>query len=364
MVGVTGYAAYQLMQERTLVSQREAELVASSGLVAPARKRLAAEYGDKQGRLLADPPSDPAQFLDPEKLVFAHEVSTESDSPEVDWAGLQAHLAKATGKEIVLQEYLNTADEVAAVKQGKIQIVALHAADTPYLVNYAGFIPVAVLGTEEGARGNRLDIAVPAGSKIRALADVLGKQLTCTRPDSITGYRAAIAVLAQETGMRPYADYSVTWSFGQSESIRGVAEGKIKVAALSDDKLKALLKKHRIEEGDVRIIYQSQVIPHLTIGHVHNLQPELAAKVVAAALEFENQQGASDEATGQPMRFYPIDYKKDFEFMRKIDDSFDPRFGRRRQPKPAAEGDEPAAPAETSPPGEAESTPAAEASTP
>ena len=41
-------------------------------------------------------------------------------------------------------------------------------------------------------------------------------------------------------------------------------------------------------------------------------------------------QGCADETTGKPMRFYAVDYQKDFEFVRKIDDSFDPRFGKRQ----------------------------------
>jgi len=33
------------------------------------------------------------------------------------------------------------------------------------------------------------------------------------------------------------------------------------------------------------------------------------------------------------MRFQPIDYRKDFAFVRQIDDSFDPRFGQQRNVK-------------------------------
>ena len=36
---------------------------------------------------------------------------------------------------------------------------------------------------------------------------------------------------------------------------------------------------------------------------------------------------ASGETSDGRMRFFPIDYRKDFAFSRKIDDSFDPRFG-------------------------------------
>ena len=109
------------------------------GLVQPVQKHLAPEYSDKDGRLLADPPSNRKDLLDPDTLVLAHYIDADVDKQLVDWEALQADLAQATGKTVLLQEYLNTADDVAAVKAGAIQIVALHAADAPYVVNNAGF---------------------------------------------------------------------------------------------------------------------------------------------------------------------------------------------------------------------------------
>ncbi len=324
---------FKLQQDRAVATASENRLVASQGVIAPMRKRLSPEYTDKQGRLLADAPTSAADLLDPPSLVLAHNVDTEADAPPVDWDGLRAILAQATDREVVLQEYEGSVHDVSAVKAGKIHIVALHSADTPNLVNNAGYIPCAVLGTEAGAQGNRLDIAVSTKSKIKSLAELRGHVLTCTRPDSITGYRAAVAVLMREAGLRPASDYSVSWSFGQSESIHQLAAGKIEVAALSDDKVQSQLKRGRVAESDFRTIYQSKVIPHLTIGTVHQLQPALAGKITLAITDFENQKGAPDEISGKPMRFLPIDYKQDFEFVRNIDDAFDPRFGQRLRAK-------------------------------
>ena len=236
-----------------------------------------------------------------------------------------------TGRKVETRVYQNTPDEVAAVKDGKMHVVALHAADTPYLVNNAGFIPVAVVGTDGGAaKGNRLDLAVRAGSSIHNLADVKGHTLTCSTPVSITGHRAAVALLLQEASLRPDVDYSINFSLGQKRSVQGLADGEFEVAALSDDKVQSLLKAGRIKDADFHIIYQSQVIPRFTIGYIYNLQPELAKKITKCILDFTNEKGPVAEGCEKPMRFVAVDYKKDFEFVRKIDESFDPRLG----PKP------------------------------
>jgi phosphonate transport system substrate-binding protein len=327
-VAVIAYAQYRSTQEQAAMRAAQERLVAMRGLVQPERKRLAPAYADADGGLLADPPADPGKLLDPDTLVLAHYEGDDDDTQRVVWEAFQKHLAEATGKSVELEEYVNSADDIAAIASGATQIIALHAADVPYIVNNAGFIPLAVLGTEAAASGNHLTIAVGSKSKCRSLADLRGRKLTCTRPDSITGYRAAIAMIAHEAGLRPDVDYRIHFSHGQRRSVEGLVGGQFEIAALSDDKLKSMLKEGEVKASDYRVIYESQVIPRLTIGYAHSLKPELAAKVTAAILSFQNEGGLTDESTGKPMRFLPIDYKKDFEFVRKIDDYFDPRFGK------------------------------------
>jgi phosphonate transport system substrate-binding protein len=358
-IGTAGYATFRATQEQAASRDSQDRLVAYHGLMQATGKRLAPPYKDKDGNLLADAPSDPQKLLDPETLVLAHYKDADADTQLVDWDALQAHLAQATGKKVVTQEYLNSADDVAAIKAKAIHVIALHAADAPYVVNNAGFVPFAVLGTEAGAHhGNHLDVAVGPSSEIKTLADLRGHTLTCTAPDSITGYRAAIAVLAEETGMRPDVDYFINFSHGQKRSVLGLAGGDFEVAALSDDKVQSLLKQGSIDKSDYRVIYESEVIPRLTIGYICDLMPALAEQIAAATIDFANNGGADEESTGHPMQFFASDYKQDFAFVRKIDDSFDPRFHKRPVmiPVPEAHPDS-ATPAETAAPADS-STPA------
>jgi phosphonate transport system substrate-binding protein len=314
------------MQANAALDQRQASVVSIMGLTAPTEKHLSPEYTDLQGRMVADPPTKPADLIDPSTLVVAYQEDIDTDAQQVDWKGLCADLAKATGKQVVSQPYENSVEDVAAVKTGKIQIVALHAADTPYLVNNAGFVPVGVLGGKSGPTGNKLDIAVPASSSIHALADLKGHTLTCTVPSSITGYRAAVALLMLEGQLRPNVDYLVNFSLGQKKSIKGLVKGEFEAAALSDDKVQTLLADGKLQPTEYRTIFQSEVIPRLTIGYVYNLKPELANQIKQAVLSFSNANGAADEDGGQAMRFEPVDYRLDFGLVRRIDDAFDPRF--------------------------------------
>jgi len=323
------YRGVEVSQARAQLKKAQDKSVVRIGVVEATEKHLAPQYSDKAGRLLADPPADASQLINPDTIEVAYIDDPDADASEVDWQGFQTHLAEVTGKKVNIRTYSNGVDDVAAVKEGKIQVVALHASDTPYLVNNAGFIPVAILENDGNATGHRMDIAVPAASPIHSLSDIRGHTLTCTTPMSVSGYRGAVALLLQDARLRPNVDYFITFSLGMKRSVLGLAQpkGAFEVVSVSDDRLQSQLNKAHIKATDFRIIYQSPVIPRTTIGYVYNLQPGLAAKIQQAIVGFENKGGAVDDTTGKPSRFFPIDYKKDFEFVRKIDDSFDPRLG-------------------------------------
>ncbi len=330
VVAYVGVAAVSTAHEREYLRQTQTRTVASAGLTVTGRKGLSSKFTDKDGRLLADPPASADQWINPDTLVVAH-IDGADENPGTSWAEWEEHLATITGKKVVDQTYTNSASQIAAAASGKVTLLALHAADAPFLVNNYGFEPLAVLGDQSGINGNRVDLIVPAGSPIAAPADLKGHRLVCTTPSSITGYRAAIAVLMQDQGLRPNVDYEITWSLGQKRSITGIAEKTFEAAAVSDDKVQSLMDKGTISPSEFKTIYQSPVIPRTTIGCFYNLNPTLVEQLRQAILPAVASAPASGPTTSpsiasDTLKFMPVDYKRDFEFVRMIDDQFDPRF--------------------------------------
>jgi phosphonate transport system substrate-binding protein len=317
-----GIAAVNTVREKETLRQTEDRTVASAGLKGAGQKGLSAKFTDKQGRLLADPPASSDQWINPDTIVVAH-IAGVDETPGTSWPQWESRLARATGKKVVDQVYNNSADQIDAAASGKVTLLALHAADAPFLVNNYGFEPLAVLGDQSGINGNRLDLIVSADSPIAKPADLKGHRLVCTVPSSVTGYRAAIAILMQDQALRPNVDYEIIWSLGQKRSITGVAEKKYEAAAVSDEKLQSLVADGTIDASKFKIIYQSPVIPRTTIGCFYNLNPSVADQLRQAILS----PSASDATTApDTMRFLQADYKRDFPFVRTIDDQFDPRF--------------------------------------
>ena len=235
----------------------------SSGVIDQPAKHLAAEFTDTQGRLLADPPSSPDQQIDPATIVLGRWENSSDDTPDVAWQAFEKHLSDATGKPVKEIKYDNSAAQIDQIKKGEIILIALHAADAPFLVNNAGYQPVAVLGDEANAiSGNRLDLIVPAGSAIQSTGDLRNHTLVCAVPSSITGYRAAVSLLMQNSSLRPNVDFIITFSLKQKLSIQGVTQNKFEAAAVSHDKLQSMLDDQKVTKDQYRTIYESEAIPH------------------------------------------------------------------------------------------------------
>jgi phosphonate transport system substrate-binding protein len=143
----------------------------------------------------------------------------------------------------------------------------------------------------------------------------------------------------QNEQMRPNVDYFIAWSMGQKRSIMGVVKAQYDSAAVSNDKVQSMVDDGTIEKSQFKVIYESEVIPRTTIGWFYNLKPDLAEKVQQAILGFkptvataipaadsESSESPDSSVKNPQMHFIPIDYKKDFQLVRWIDDSFDPRL--------------------------------------
>jgi phosphonate transport system substrate-binding protein len=318
---IAGVAAFSIHQKSLYAYQQD--LLGFKGLSERPANSLDERYRDADGDLLADSPAAPSECIDPEPLVLAHYLGDDEGVLRVDWESLREMLTARTGKIVTLQPYLHTPDEIAAVVEGEIHLVAAHSAEIPSLVNTAGLVPFAELGTAERADGNRLVIAVGPQSTATSLKELRGGTLICTEPGSVTGYRAAIIAIYMETGMVPGVDYDIYFSHKHERSIRGLAIGKFPFVALSHDVLERMLEEGQIRPSKFRVLFESCPLPRLTVGHAHQLDPEIRDSTISAVLDFEN--AATDD--DQPLRFVPIDYKANYEFARRLDDAFDARFG-------------------------------------
>ena len=294
------------------------------------RGTLDARYCDRDGDLLADPPTDPKQFLNPGTLIFAY---TPVEDPEVYrkvWDPFLRHMEKVTGKKTIFFPVQSNAAQIEAMRGGRLHIAGFNTGSNPLAVNCAGFVPFTMMASRKGEFGYEMEIIVPADSPIKQIQDVKGKTFAFTDPNSNSGYKAPAALLAAEFKLVAEKDYKPAFSGKHDNSVIGVANKDYDAAAIANSVLKRMISRKAVDPSKIRSIYKSATFPTTGYGHVYNLQPELAKKVREgfATFQWEGTELLKEFQKTQPPQesFIPISYQQHWEVVRKVDAAMNVKY--------------------------------------
>ena len=276
-------------------------------------------YCDRNGDMVADAPTDPKQFVDPPTLIFAY---TPVEDPAVYakvWDGFVKHMEKTTGKKVVFFPVQSNAAEIEAMRSGRLHVAGFNTGSNPIAVNCAGFVPFAIMGTQNGQFGYEMEIIVPADSPIKRPADLKGKKLAFTSPTSNSGYKAPSAILKADFGLEAERDFTPVFSGKHDNSVIGVANKDYDAAAIANEVMKRMVERKVVDPAKIRSIFKSETFPTTGYGHAHNLDPKLVAKIKDAFFSFPWEGSALKAEFKAEDRFLPITYQKDWNLIRKID---------------------------------------------
>ncbi len=283
--------------------------------------KLADKFVDTDGDLVADGPKNAADRIDPAELVFCPGTISAEES-EADWREFLDHLAKVTGKKVSFMPGKSADDMLEQVAAGKIHVTSFSTGTVPTAVNKAGFMPAVALTGADGSSNYAMEVIVAAKSTIKAPADLKGKKLAITTGSSHSGCKAPLIVLNDEFHLRPGDDYQYVVSGSHPASIRMVADGFADAAAVAADVFAdAIAEGQPLKASQFRTVYKSKTFPKGAWGCTCLLQPELAAKVREAYISFpfEGSKLATKFKGSKAVKFAPVDYKKDWAFVRDID---------------------------------------------
>lgn len=283
------------------------------------RGTLDEQYCDRDGDLVADLPTDPANWVNPDTIIFSYTPVEDPAVYQTVWQGFIDHMAGVTGKEVVFFPVQSYAAQYEAMRSGRLHIAGVNTGGNPVAVSCAGFVPFAMMAAKDGSFGYEMEIIVPADSPIQSPADLAGKTLAFTSPTSNSGFKAPSAILKLEFGLIADQDFSTAFSGKHDNSILGVANKDYEAAAIANEVKTRMIDRGVVKEKAIRTIYKSQTFPTTGFGHAHNLDPTLVAKVKQAFFTFP-WEGSDLEAEFQKEdRFISIHHKSDWDVIRKID---------------------------------------------
>jgi len=285
------------------------------------RGTLDERFCDVDGDLVADIPTDPSEWVDPDTLIFTY---TPVEDPAVYvsvWAEFMDHLAEATGKKVQFFPVQSNAAQLEAMRSGRLHIAGFNTGSNPLAVNCTGFRPFAIMASLDGHFSYEMEILTFPGSGIESVEDIKGGQLAFTSPTSNSGFKAPSAILKGEYDMLPDRDFEPVFSGKHDNSIMGVANKDYMAASIANSVLSRMIARGALEADDVISIYKSQTFPTTGFGTVYNLPPELQATIQDAFFSFDWDGTAFQKEfeKSNEGQFLHMNYKDFWDVIRKID---------------------------------------------
>lgn len=289
-------------------------------------KQLAKGLADADGNLVADPPQDPAQFVDPETLVFSYIGGEDSARQKEVWQEFTAALAAATGKPVEYLILQTPEAQLDALKSGKLHVTAFNTGNVPMAVRDGGFVPDVTFADAQGKVGHRMKFLVPANSKITKPEQLRGERIAFVNRRSNSGFKAPMLYLMKELGLQPLRDFDVLFTYSHDESIAGIANKSYAAAPVASDILARAEARGDIRPEQYRVLKESELFPSAALGHVYNLKPELVASLQRVYKDFVWIGTGLEKEFGPSgiVKFSPADYKQQWALIREIDEALGP----------------------------------------
>jgi phosphonate transport system substrate-binding protein len=283
-------------------------------------EKLDKKFTDADGDLVADPPKDAAQCIDPKEINLSYIASGTGDEDESTWKELMTALEKKLDRKVNFISYADRDEQMRALEKGDLHVTGFSTGEVPSAVNEAGFVPVACFADKDGNFQYTMKIIVPADSDIKAVNDLKGKTLIFVRPQSNSGCTVPLVTLMKEFHLQPERDYNWGFSYGHDISIKRIAEKQSTAAAVASDYLQRMVAEGAVPDDAVRAIYESKRYPSGVIGYVYNLTPQLRDGIREVLLGFDWKGTGLEKTFGKSgyVKFVPVEYKKDWEPVREI----------------------------------------------
>jgi len=279
------------------------------------RGALDEKYCDNNRDLVADAS---VVRVNPRKLVLGISATEDAATARRTYFPLIDHLNKCTKREVELYPVFREGAVLEAQRNGIIQIGQYATGSMMLAVNFAGAVPFAAKGKSSVGRFDSytLKLLVRADSTYKQPQDLVGKKIAHTSQSSNSGNLAPRA-LFPELGLRPEIDYKVEYSGGHEKSMVGLRLGLYDAAAIASDVLNRLVAKGELRNEDFRVLFESDPFPPDSFSVSNNLDVKLVGQIQKCFSEFTFPPAIA-KTLEDNNKFYPINYRKDWQVIRLI----------------------------------------------
>jgi phosphonate transport system substrate-binding protein len=255
-------------------------------------------------------PEDESEWIDPDPIVYAELPREDSESAYRDILEPMIETLEAeTGRDVEFQ----TIDSYAAVVEGmrseRIHIANFATGNTPFGVNMANMIPMAMGVEDDGQFGYRLLAITRADmDEIQSVEDFVDHHAAHTEESSNSGHQAPAALFDEEFGLTVGENYEPEMSGGHEQSARGIAYGDYDCGPICSTCLENTIDAvDDIDWDDFKIVWAADPFPPGPIGFRYNLHEEIVEGARETWLNTDWSGTSYGEEAGYP-EYVEVDY--------------------------------------------------------
>ncbi|OQX10537.1 MAG: phosphonate ABC transporter substrate-binding protein [Desulfobacteraceae bacterium IS3] len=206
---------------------------------------------------------------------------------------LTEHLKKNLGTEVVTVSGKDYAGVIKALVYKQIEFAYLGPKSYIEAKEQTEIEPLVMELGKDGKPGYYSLIISKKGSGIDTIESAKGKSFAFTDPNSTSGYLVPTVMFVRDLhiDLKTYFK-SVIFSGSHADSIRGVREGRIEVAATNTFDMYQLQERKEISEQDFNILKKSEIIPGSPVCARKDLPESLKTAFQNAMLSFKDNQNA------------------------------------------------------------------------
>ncbi len=239
-----------------------------------------------------EPAADRAGWPDRIRLGL---LPVESDVVR-QWRPVAELLEAELGLEVELFVGTDYAATIDAAVSGDLEVVWL--SPKPYVTareRGAGIEPVAKwINRDTGVAGYRSLLIARSDSGIGTIEDARGRSFAFNDRHSTSGFLVP-SVFLHERGIDPETYFSeVSFAGSHEATALAVAGGRVDLASNNNETLPRLIDSGRIARDDIRIVWESELIPADPISVRGDLPQSLRAAVRDALLGFDDPRALAE----------------------------------------------------------------------
>ncbi len=255
-------------------------------------------------------PDDESEWIDPDPIVYAELPREDSEAAYAEQlAPMIEKLEAETGREVQFQTIDSYAAVVEAMRSERVHIANFATGNTPFGVNLAGMVPLAMGVAGDGQFGYRLLAITRADmDEIQSVEDFVDYRATHTEASSNSGNQAPSALFDQEFGVTIDENYEPEFSGGHEQSARGIAYGDFDCGPICSTCWEQTVEAvDDIDFDDYKVVWASNPFPPGPIGYRYNLHPEIIEGARETWLNTDWSGTVYGEEAGYPT-FVEVDY--------------------------------------------------------